>query len=316
MKKLPLLFLLLLELINGIGCAKTTVNRAISSSGELSGLKLSLSNQGQFYHGNAGLIDLIVPPELNLLESDLQAEAAIEQIDGDFKTILFPFYKKANGHFQSILGIPYKSKLGKVELKVLIKTAEDTLQLSQFFQINKYAYGKDKPLSVDPNTVKPDPESQAIIEEQQKKLDEIYSRSAPAKLWQTSFKVPVATPVITSNYGNARVYNGELKSFHSGLDYRANESTDLFATNEGIVVLAEHLHFTGNTIVIDHGKGLFTIYGHMSKFNSKIIVGNPIKKGQLLGKAGRTGRVTGPHLHWGLKIHGELINPTFLYQLK
>lgn len=313
MKILPLLGLVFL--LFHYGCARGTSRRSISSE-EFPGISVTLSNLGKFYHGNSGIIDLVIPPELNLTEDSLEGEVVIELIDGDLKTILFPFYKVGSGHFQSILGVPYRSKLGSSELKILIKTASDTQVITKKFEIIKFAYGKDKPLTVDPNTVKPDPSTELIVQEQQKKLDEIYSRSAPAKLWRAPFKIPVKGPVITSNYGNVRTYNGELKSFHSGMDYRANESTDLFSTNDGIVVLAEHLHFTGNTIIIDHGKGIFTVYGHMSKFNPQIVVGSPIKKGQVLGRAGRTGRVTGPHLHWGLKIHGELVNPKFLFQLK
>lgn len=316
MKNLPLQGLFLFLVLTGFGCAKTLPKRAISSSELPGGLQVKLSQNAQFYHGNAGIIDLIIPDHIKIIEESLQAESIIELTDGEIKTIIFPFYKISDGHFQAILGVPYRSKIGQAEIKILLKTEDDTLEITQNFQVKPFAYGKDKPLSVDPNTVKPDPATQVIIEEQQKKLDSIYSTPAPAKLWQAPFKAPVLNPVETSKYGNARVYNGELKSFHSGLDYRANESTDLFATNNGIIVLAEPLHFTGNTIIIDHGKGLFTIYGHMSKFNSKIVVGGPIKKGQLLGRAGRTGRVTGPHLHWGLKIHGELVNPRFLYQLK
>lgn len=316
MKILPLHGLLILFFLTGFGCAKALPKRAISSRETPVGVQVKLSQNAQFFHGNAGIIDLIVPSNLKIVEESLQVEAVIEQIDGEIKTILFPFYKINEGHFQTILGVPYRSKIGEAEITVLLKTEDDTFEISEKFQVKSFAYGKDKPLNVDPNTVKPDPATQVIIEEQQKKLDSIYSNSAPAKLWQAPFKAPVAKPVITSKYGNARIYNGELKSFHSGLDYRANETTDLFATNHGIVVLAENLHFTGNTVIIDHGKGLFTIYGHMNKFNSKIVVGSPVKKGQLLGRAGRTGRVTGPHLHWGLKIHGELVNPQFLYQLK
>lgn len=316
MKNLPLLPFVLFLLFASFGCAKVQPKRSLAAINDLPGAKLSLSNNGKFYHGNAGTISLQLPPDIILNEADLQGEAIIELNGGELKTLFFPFYKLNEGHFASILGVPYRAKLGTAELKILLKTSTDTIELSSQFQVIKYAYGKDKPLTVNPNTVKPDPSTQAIIEEQQKKLDRIYSQSAPAKLWQAPFKIPVKSPVITSNYGNARVYNGQLQSFHSGLDYRANESTDLFSTNEGIIVLAEHLHFTGNTIIIDHGMGLFTIYGHMSKFNSKMIVGQAVRKGQLLGKAGRTGRVTGPHLHWGLKLHGELVNPKFLFQLK
>jgi murein DD-endopeptidase MepM/ murein hydrolase activator NlpD len=279
-------------------------------------LKMSLSNGSKLYHGNAGILRLEFPAETLIEEKQLSGEMSLNQTDGSLKTILFPFYQVSPTIFEAVIGIPYRSVLGEAEIKVLVSTETDSEEYIHPFKILKYAYGQDKPLTVDPNTVKPDAATQLIIDNEQKILDEIYATAVDQKMWTVPFKVPVDTPYITSNYGNARVYNGTLASYHSGMDYRGNEQTPLKSMNDGVVRLTRHLHYTGNTVIIDHGKGLFTIYGHMSKFAKDLKPGVFVKKGQYIGQAGRTGRVTGPHLHLGLKIHGELVNPTFLYTIK
>lgn len=278
---------------------------------------LTFKSERPFYNGNAGFINLSFPDIEDLTDENFKGEVVFEQIDGSVKTIIFPFYPTSNSSFEAIIAVPYRTIPGEYEVSVSFDDQkEGPRKISTKIKVLKAVYGKDKPLTVDPNTVKPDPESLKRIEEEQIILDQIYASSIDEKLWTPPFVKPVKVPQITSYYGNARVYNGELASFHSGLDYRGNETTDLYATNNGVVRLMQSLHYTGNTIIIDHGKGMFTLYGHMSKFSNNFKIGDTVKKGQFLGKAGRTGRVTGPHLHWGLKLHYELVNPLFLYQIR
>ncbi|MFZ4715163.1 MAG: M23 family metallopeptidase [Bacteriovoracaceae bacterium] len=286
------------------------------SNEELRPLKVEFANKSVLTNGYAGVIKLTFAQNVEINANDLKGEVSFKLIDGGSKTLNFPFYGTGTGEFATILGIPYKTLPGQYELKILIKSKLDTEEVIHPFEVFKGSYGKDSPIKVEPNTVEPDEKTQKIVEAQQKVLNEIYSSPYDQKLWTPPFKVPVSNPVITSNYGNARTYNGTLASYHSGMDYRGNEKTPLNATNDGIIRLRQSLHFTGNTVIIDHGKGLFTLYAHMSKFSKLIKPGKFVKKGQYLGQAGSTGRVTGPHLHFGFKIHGELVNPTFLYTLE
>jgi murein DD-endopeptidase MepM/ murein hydrolase activator NlpD len=108
-------------------------------------------------------------------------------------------------------------------------------------------------------------------------------------------------------YGNKRVFNGQLKSYHNGVDFRARLGTPAVAANTGIVRLAKNLFYSGDAVIIDHGTNIFTIYAHLSKI--KVAAGQRIEKGQLIGLTGATGRVSGPHLHWGVKINGVAVNP-------
>jgi len=116
-------------------------------------------------------------------------------------------------------------------------------------------------------------------------------------LWDGRFIRP-RDDVTTSPYGQRRVFNNQLRSRHTGLDIR------------GRVVLARDLFYTGNAIYIDHGLGIFTGYFHLSEF--EVTEGQWVEKGQLIGRVGATGRVTGPHLHWGLYLQGAALDPSTL----
>lgn len=98
----------------------------------------------------------------------------------------------------------------------------------------------------------------------------------------------------------------QIEKEHLGTDFRAPMGTPVLASNKGKVVLAEDLFFSGNTILIDHGLSLFTMYAHLSKIDCK--VGDVVEKGALIGHSGNTGRVSGPHLHWGVKVNGSWVD--------
>jgi murein DD-endopeptidase MepM/ murein hydrolase activator NlpD len=97
------------------------------------------------------------------------------------------------------------------------------------------------------------------------------------------------------------------------VDLPATTGTPVYAAQSGSVVLAEELYFPGNTVVVDHGLGIYTFYGHLSEISVK--VGDEVKQGALLGKAGATGRVTGPHLHWGLSVNRARVDPLLILKL-
>jgi murein DD-endopeptidase MepM/ murein hydrolase activator NlpD len=112
---------------------------------------------------------------------------------------------------------------------------------------------------------------------------------------------------ITSNFGNARIYNGKTKSYHSGTDFRAKIKTNIYASNSGVIALIMNRFYLGNVAYIDHGRGVYTYYSHMNSFNVK--VGQKVKKGDLLGKSGKTGRTTGPHLHYAVRLYNTTVDP-------
>jgi len=164
-------------------------------------------------------------------------------------------------------------------------------------------------LSVAPRFVEPPPEVRELLARERKLLAGLYGELSPFPKNREPFVRPVPGER-TSIFGTRRVFNGQPRDPHSGLDLRAATGSPVKASGPGRVVLARDLYYSGNTVLIDHGGGLFTIYAHLSEF--RVEEGQPAVAGQVIALSGATGRVTGPHLHWGAKIANRPFDPTAL----
>ena len=133
------------------------------------------------------------------------------------------------------------------------------------------------------------------------------------RLFRGGFIVPLPNPVSTV-YGARRIFNNKTISIHGGIDIKGSLGEEVRASNRGRIVLAENLFFGGNTVVIDHGLGIYTIYMHLDRF--KALHGQLVSKGEVIGFVGSSGRSTGPHLHFGAKIMATNANPLSLTKLK
>lgn len=167
-------------------------------------------------------------------------------------------------------------------------------------------------LTVDPAKVAPPPEALERIAQERDEAHALYNTFTPIRYWNKPFIAPM-TADITSVYGAARTYNGTLKSYHGGVDFRARTPLPILATNDGIVVLAKDRYYAGGTVIIDHGEGLYSCYFHLSRFD--VALGERIARGQVIGLTGATGRITGPHLHFGIVAHGVQTDPLYLITL-
>jgi murein DD-endopeptidase MepM/ murein hydrolase activator NlpD len=119
--------------------------------------------------------------------------------------------------------------------------------------------------------------------------------------------------VITERFGTGRTINRVQQSVHYGLDFRADTGSPLGAMNNGNVVIAREMFYEGGFVVIDHGQGLLTLYMHLSEIT--VNVGDAVKKGQVVGLSGATGRVTAPHLHVGVRWQGIYVDPAMMFKL-
>ncbi len=155
----------------------------------------------------------------------------------------------------------------------------------------------------DPNAPPPPP---GLIDEQPR-LNELYAGVSPRR-WLDDWHAPLPEPLHVSGYfGEQRSFNGgPVQGHHGGTDLAADAGTPVFATNDGIVVLAERVLTRGNLVVIDHGGGIFSSYGHQEKLN--VTVGDVVARGQIIGWVGTTGLSTGPHLHWEMSVAGVLVD--------
>jgi murein DD-endopeptidase MepM/ murein hydrolase activator NlpD len=164
-------------------------------------------------------------------------------------------------------------------------------------------------LTVDEAFVNPPASVQPRIAEEAKKLAALWQASAPDRLWRGPFVRPVPDPA-NSAFGTRSVFNGQPRSPHSGADFLSPAGRPVKAPNAGRVVLAENLYYTGNTVVVDHGLGLFSLFAHLSVMN--VAKGDRVTTGEVVGQVGATGRVTGPHLHWTVRAGGARIDPLSL----
>jgi murein DD-endopeptidase MepM/ murein hydrolase activator NlpD len=167
-------------------------------------------------------------------------------------------------------------------------------------------------LSVDPDFLNPTRAQRARIKRERALKSRLFQTLTPARLWETVFAAPV-TSVVTEEFGVRRMFNGRHRGRHQGLDYRAVMGTPVAAMNSGRVILARNLFFEGNCVVLDHGHGLLTMYLHLSAF--KVKEGALVKRGQVIGLSGESGRTTGPHLHVGVRWQGIYVDPLRLYAL-
>jgi murein DD-endopeptidase MepM/ murein hydrolase activator NlpD len=167
-------------------------------------------------------------------------------------------------------------------------------------------------LTVDPAFVNPPQEVLDRITHEAAELNDLWSQSAANKFWTGAFVRPVPDEA-NSAFGTRSILNGEPRSPHSGADFNSAAGTPIKAPNAGRVVLAGDRYFTGNTVIIDHGLTLFSLFAHLSE--TDVHQGDTVAPGDVIGKVGATGRVTGPHLHWSVRINGARIDPLSLLSM-
>jgi len=161
-------------------------------------------------------------------------------------------------------------------------------------------------LKVAPDYVNPPPDLLARIRSEAQFMTAVYEHSAPEPAWEDGLRRPVAEPA-NSSFGTRSVFNGEPRSPHAGTDFLSPAGTPIAAPAAGRVVGARELFFTGNTVIIDHGLGVFSMLAHLSRFD--VHEGDTVQAGDILGLVGATGRVTGPHLHWAMRIGSARVDP-------
>jgi murein DD-endopeptidase MepM/ murein hydrolase activator NlpD len=164
-------------------------------------------------------------------------------------------------------------------------------------------------LTVDPALVNPPAEMLERVTREARQLERIWRQSSPERLWHGAFVPPVPSTV-ASHFGARTIFNGLAGSPHSGADFPSLTGAPVSAPNAGRVVLATNLYFSGNTVVLDHGLGLYSLLAHLSAIG--VHEGDSVSTGQEIGKSGATGRVTGPHLHWGVRAGGARVDPLAL----
>ncbi|MGA7363584.1 MAG: M23 family metallopeptidase [Candidatus Sulfotelmatobacter sp.] len=188
------------------------------------------------------------------------------------------------------------------------------ISFTRKFAVARGKYPKiEVKLNVESKFTEPSPEQQKQIEEGVEVKKDYLNRVTPEREWSGQFTVP-AEAEISDVFGAERVFNGKTQSTHFGLDFRVPSGTPVAAMNDGTVLLARPLYFEGNFVVLDHGQGLLTLYLHLSEF--KVKEGDHVKRGEIVGLSGGTGRATGPHLHVAVRWQGTYLDPAGLLRMR
>lgn len=210
-----------------------------------------------------------------------------------------PLHRRAGG-YQAFAGTSPRTKPGILTVQVVVSEARGRRTVSTQVRLRVGDFGVRR-LRVPPALLDP-----ALVERERRRIAAATARPLPAPLWSGPFRRPVEG-LVTSGYGIRSIYNGVPRGYHLGVDFRASAGTPVRAAHRGWVTLAEELPLSGKTVVLDHGAGIFTTYQHLSAITVR--PGQRVNRGAVVGRVGSTGLTTGPHLHWGMRVHGVRVNP-------
>jgi len=250
-----------------------------------------------------------------LLLAEVRSLAPLTDAKGEWDSRAIPFWQSdIDGKiWRALLGADLEMSAGEYAFKVTAQPqGSDTVSCTASIAVSE-GYFPSENLHVENKFVEPDSEQLARAKEEGERLREIFERVSPERLWQGRFRLPLTGVTTGANFGRRRTLNGQPGSPHTGVDFPSPAGTPVHAVQRGRVVLAESLYFPGNTVILDHGLGVYTLYGHLSEISVK--VGDVVERGALLGKVGATGRVTGPHLHWGLTVNKARVNALQIVKL-
>jgi murein DD-endopeptidase MepM/ murein hydrolase activator NlpD len=238
---------------------------------------------------------------------------SLESVYGEFVGQRFSMARGAqSGPYQGLFGIDLNIDPGTYDVKAVGRTGnQETLAGLFSLNVEKVDFATQE-LTLPPSMVDPDAQTLEWVNREAKRLKSLLRGYRDEKLWRGGFVRPVQGAV-TTGFGLRRIINGQPRNPHTGVDLRAQEGTPVRACNRGIVALVDDQFFSGKSVVLDHGWGMYSMYFHLSA--AMVKEGDYVAKGALLGRAGSTGRATGPHLHWGIRLNGARIDPISLIEL-
>jgi len=237
-----------------------------------------------------------------------ETRSPISKITLLFQDKKYPFYQHPNKtkyDFYALVPISYHTSPQKTNAQIRYLEKNKNKNIILPINIIDGAY-KSETLRVAPSRAIKAKMDIKRIKKESIKAKKIYHTNTQKSYVTESYSYPLESK-ITSQFGTKRVFNGILKSFHSGTDYRAKTGTPITAVNRGRVVLAKKRYFAGRSIILDHGQGIYSGYYHLSAL--KVKVGDIVEKGDTIGLVGATGRVTGPHLHFTIHVNGAVVDP-------
>ena len=254
-------------------------------------------------HG--GVVPLRVQSPIKLLA----AEAATERDR-------FPLIPMGGGEYIALVGIETHSKKSSMPVDFALFPAKGgapyRIRADLVVRTVKAAESEVQKLTLPTGMVDFSREKLEQVHSDSKTLVDSLGTRSRDRFWETGFLLPVAGR-ITTRFGVRRILNGKPRSPHSGVDIAAKKGTQVIVSNSGKVLLADSFYLSGNTVVVDHGWGVLTVYAHLDRIN--VTEGQFVEQSQTIGTVGATGRATGPHLHFDTFIRGVKVDPLQLIEV-
>ena len=242
----------------------------------------------------------------DLVEVSVGGDDLLE-VDGLLGKEKIYFHPTKIGMYSALVGVDVEAKPATVKLMLkAITAAGERRQREIPLKIKAKAFHQES-FNVAPSFDQMSPETLAEIRREQQAFARVFASPAAERFWTLPFARPVSEVASASSFGSRRIINGVPRAPHTGTDLSAPASTEVVTTNHGRVVLVGNFFFAGGSVVIDHGGSLYSMYFHLAEF--KVEEGAMVRRGDVVALSGGTGRVTGPHLHWAMRLNNARVDP-------
>ena len=237
---------------------------------------------------------------------DVKSRDAISDVEAEWMGGRITFFAVGDNTWQGVAPIDLAAKPGSYNMVIAARTGGGARVTRPYpLRIVPRTF-PSRTLRVDAKFAEPTRAALVRIEREQKTVDAIFARGPSSRMWNEPFVAPVPG-VATSSFGRRTIVNGEPRAPHSGMDFQAETGTPVTAPNRGTVVLVADQYFAGRVVIIDHGARVFSYLAHLSVVD--VETGDVVERGQRVALSGATGRATGPHLHWTLRIGAARVDP-------
>lgn len=251
------------------------------------------------------------PGEVVVLE--VRAAAPLAELSASaFDHEIRLYEDPSDGVWRGLIGIDLTAEPGAYEVAVRASTAAGgRAHVGYLLDVAPKEFPTRR-LKVAPKYVDPPPDVIERILREQDETAAIFRSASPERLWRGGFARPVPGRA-TSSFGRRSVFNGEARNPHSGTDFRSGKGVAIEAPSAATVALTGDLYFSGKVVILDHGWGLYSYFAHLSAID--VAEGDVVEQGDVVGRVGATGRVTGPHLHWTVRLNDARVDPLALMEL-
>jgi hypothetical protein len=280
----------------------------------LAGVLLALVAAGTAFAAPAGTLSIVLSTQVSAqgdpILVEVAADGAVDNLVLRWKGAPWPVREIAPGRYEGLIGVDLEDPEGPADVVVegLLAGKRSRTVAQVTISARKFAVQE---LTLPKGMAEFDNATLRRIDAEAAKISRVFSRVTPPR-WRIRFLSPVEE-YRPANFGSRRVINGDPRMPHSAVDIRLPEGTPVRAIADGRVAFAAEQFFGGRSVVIDHGGGVFSVYYHLKEFS--VFEGQEISRGSRLGSVGATGRATGPHLHFGVRVPGGRVDPTRLLAL-